>query len=288
MRWRDGRRSSNVEDGGGRGGFFLGGGKLGLGGVAAVVVISLLLGKNPLEMLALVTGMTGGGPVPTQSAEPSAENQQNRDFVAAILGETEDVWGAIFQASGGQYEQPRLVLFSGGVQTACGGASSASGPFYCPGDHKVYLDTGFFAEMRARLGGGGDFAEAYVIAHEVGHHVQTLTGVSARINEARRAGQDLKGDGGLLVRQELQADCYAGLWAYQAQQRHQWLEPGDIEEALNTATAIGDDRLQKQAQGEVVPDAFTHGSAEQRVRWFKRGFETGEVAGCDTFSAKQL
>lgn len=289
MRWRDARRSSNVEDGGsGRGRFALGGGKLGLGGVAAVVVISLLLGKDPIQMLAMVSGMTGGGPVATQSAEPSAENAQNRDFVAAILGETEDVWGAIFQASGGQYQQPRLVLFSGAVQTACGGASSASGPFYCPGDRKVYLDTGFFEEMRTRLGGGGDFAEAYVIAHEVGHHVQTLTGVSAKVNQARRAGQPVEGDGGLLVRQELQADCYAGLWAFHAQQRHQWLEPGDIEEALGTASAIGDDRLQQQSRGTVVPDAFTHGTAQQRVRWFRRGFESGDVAGCDTFSASAL
>ena len=289
MRWRDARRSSNVEDGGSSGGGLrLGGGKLGLGGVAAVVVISLLLGKDPIQMLAMVSGMTGGGPVATQSAQPSAENAQNRDFVAAILGETEDVWGAIFQAGGAGYEQPKLVLFSGGVQTACGGASSASGPFYCPGDHKVYLDTGFFADMRARLGGGGDFAEAYVIAHEVGHHVQTLTGVSARVNQARRAGQPVEGDGGLLVRQELQADCYAGLWAFHAQQRHRWLEPGDIEEALATASAIGDDRLQKQSQGEVVPDAFTHGTAEQRVRWFKTGFESGDVAACDTFRAARL
>jgi len=288
MRWRDGRRSSNVEDGGSGGGFRLGGGGLGLGGVAAVVVISLLLGKNPIEMLALVSGMTGGGPVATQPAPPSAENEQNRDFVSAILGETEDVWGEIFKDQGGTYEQPRLVLFSGAVQTACGGASSASGPFYCPGDRKVYLDTGFFGEMRARLGGGGDFAEAYVIAHEVGHHVQTLTGVSKRVNEARRSGEDVKGDGGLLVRQELQADCFAGVWANRAQQRHQWLEPGDIEEALNTASAIGDDRLQKQSQGEVVPDAFTHGTAEQRVRWFKVGFEGGNAFACDTFNAKNL
>ena len=289
MRWRDARRSSNVEDGGSSGGGLrLGGGKLGLGGVAAVVVISLLLGKDPIQMLAMVSGMTGGGPVATQSAQPSAENAQNRDFVAAILGETEDVWGAIFQAGGAGYEQPKLVLFSGGVQTACGGASSASGPFYCPGDHKVYLDTGFFADMRARLGGGGDFAEAYVIAHEVVNHVQTLTGVSARVNQARRAGQPVEGDGGLLVRQELQADCYAGLWAFHAQQRHRWLEPGDIEEALATASAIGDDRLQKQSQGEVVPDAFTHGTAEQRVRWFKTGFESGDVAACDTFRAARL
>ncbi|TAM30271.1 MAG: neutral zinc metallopeptidase [Nevskiaceae bacterium] len=287
MRWRDARRSRNVEDyrgGGGGGGL----GRLGLGGVAAVVVISLLLGKNPIEMLALVSGLAGGGPTTTQSAEPSADNQQNREFVSAILGETEDVWGAIFQTNGAQYQQPRLVLFSGAVQTACGGASSASGPFYCPGDQRVYLDTGFFEEMHARLGGGGDFAEAYVIAHEVGHHVQTLTGVSAQVSEARRAGREVGGDGGLLVRQELQADCYAGLWAHQAQQRHQWLEPGDIEEALNTASAIGDDRLQKQVQGTVVPDAFTHGTAEQRVRWFKRGFISGAMADCDTFAARGL
>ncbi len=283
MRWRDARKSSNVENAGGSG--LRRGGTLGLGGVAAVVVISLLLGKNPLEMLGLVTQMTGSG-APSTGA-PSPQNAANREFVAAILGETEDVWGAIFQASNAQYEQPRLALFSGGVQTACGGASSASGPFYCPADHKVYLDTGFFEQMRS-LGGGGDFAEAYVIAHEVGHHVQTLTGVSARVNQARQSGQRVEGDNGLLVRQELQADCYAGLWAHHAQQRHQWLEPGDIEEALATASAIGDDRLQKQGQGTVVPDAFTHGTAEQRVRWFKAGFESGSVARCDTFAAPTL
>lgn len=290
MRWRDGRQSNNVEDGGsGGGGLRLGGGKLGIGGIAAVVVISLILGKNPLEMLGLVNSVVGGGgPVATQSAAPSAENNANRAFVASILGETEDVWGAIFQANNAQYEQPKLVLFSGGVQTACGGASSASGPFYCPGDHKVYLDTSFFDEMRAKLGGGGDFAQAYVIAHEVGHHVQTLIGVSAKVNAARQAGKDVKGDGGLLVRQELQADCFAGLWANKSQARHNWLEAGDIEEAMNTATAIGDDRLQKQSQGEVVPDAFTHGTAAQRVRWFTIGFEKGDMNACDTFAARNL
>lgn len=290
MRWKDGRRSSNIEDGGsGRGGIGLGGGKLGLGGIAAVVVISLLLGKNPIEMLGLVNAVVGGGgPVATQSTEPSAENNANRDFVAAILGETEDVWTAVFQQANAQYEQPRLVLFSGSVQSACGGATSASGPFYCPADRKAYLDTAFFEEMRARLGGGGDFAEAYVIAHEIGHHVQTLIGVSAKVNEARRAGQDVKGDGGLLVRQELQADCFAGLWAHHAQQRHNWLEAGDIEEAMATATAIGDDRLQQQSQGTVVPDSFSHGTSEQRVRWFTIGFEKGEVNACDTFAARTL
>lgn len=290
MRWRDARRSSNIEHGGSRGGGMrLGGGKLGIGGIAAVVVISLILGKNPMEMLGLVEQVTGGAAITQgQPAAPTAQNAQNADFVAAILGETEDIWGAVFQQANAQYQQPKLVLFSGAVQTACGGASSASGPFYCPGDRKVYLDTGFFDEMRARLGGGGDFAEAYVIAHEVGHHVQTLIGVSAKVNEARRAGQDVKGDGGLLVRQELQADCFAGLWAHHAQQRHNWLEAGDIEEAMATATAIGDDRLQQQSQGQVVPDSFSHGTSQQRVRWFKIGFEKGDVNACDTFAARQL
>lgn len=290
MRWRDGRQSDNVEDGGGSAGGPRGGGvKLGIGGIAVVVVVSLALGKNPLEMLGLVNSVVGGGgPVATTAPAPSAENNQNRAFVATILGETEDVWGEIFIAAKAQYQQPKLVLFSGAIETACGGASSASGPFYCPGDHKVYLDTSFFDEMHAKLGGGGEFAEAYVIAHEVGHHVQTLMGISEQINAARRAGQKLTGDGGLSVRQELQADCYAGVWANHSQQRHQWLEPGDIEQAMNTATAIGDDRLQKQSQGQVVPDAFTHGTSEQRVRWFKAGFETGAVGSCDTFKAAQL
>ena len=290
MRWRDARRSSNIEDGGSRGGGMrLGGGGLGIGGIAAVVVISLVLGKNPLEMLGLVNSVVGDGGQESSAAQaPSAENNANREFVAAILGETEDVWAALFQQANAQYEQPKLLLFSGAVQTACGGASSASGPFYCPGDHKVYLDTSFFQDMRARLGGGGDFAEAYVIAHEVGHHVQTLIGVSDKVNQARRAGKVVKGDGGLLVRQELQADCFAGLWAHHAQQRHNWLEAGDIEQAMRTATAIGDDRLQRQSQGTVVPDAFSHGTSEQRVRWFKRGFEQGNVDACDTFATRRL
>jgi predicted metalloprotease len=277
MRWKDARRSSNVEDaGGGRG---LPVGRLGIGGVAAVVLVSWLMGADPIQVL---TNLAGGGS-PSAPQAPSAQNEANRDFVSAILGETEDVWGAIFQQSGATYEAPRLALFSGSVGSACGGATSAVGPFYCPADHKVYLDTSFFDQMQARLGGGGDFAQAYVIAHEVGHHVQTLTGVSQRVMQARQAGESVEGANGLLVRQELQADCYAGLWAYQAQQRHQWLESGDVEEALSTATAIGDDRLQKQSQGQVVPDAFTHGTAEQRVRWFRRGFENGSVGGCDTF-----
>lgn len=292
MDWNKGRRSSNVEDrrrGGG------GGGKLGAGAMLAVVVVSVLLGKNPLEMLGLLEQSGLGSALQGQTEQPGQQrgtappvDDREAEFVARILGDTEDVWAAIFEQAGTHYAEPRLVLFAGRVQSACGGATAATGPFYCPGDQQVYLDTSFFGQMRSQLGGGGDFAEAYVIAHEVGHHVQTLLGVSAKVNAARSRGAELRGDGGLLVRQELQADCLAGVWAHQAQLRHRWLDAGDIDEALRTATAIGDDRLQKQAQGEVVPDAFTHGSSVQRVRWFKRGFDQGEVAGCDTFSAKAL
>jgi predicted metalloprotease len=283
MRWRDARRSDNVGSAGGGGGGF----KLGIGGVAVVIVLSLLTGRNPLEMLGLLAQVEQGSSSGAESGAPPADDQ-TVDFVRAIVGETEDVWGALFQAQGQAYEPPRLILFSGSVQTACGGASSASGPFYCPGDRQVYLDTTFFDEMKQRLGGGGDFAYAYVIAHEVGHHVQTLTGTTQSVDAARQRGQDVAGDNGLLVRQELQADCYAGVWAHLAEQRHQWLEAGDVESALNTASAIGDDRLQKESRGTVVPDAFTHGTSKQRVGWFRKGFESGQPAACDTFKAAQL
>lgn len=285
MKWRSARRSSNVEDRRGmspRGG---GGMKLGLGGIAVVVVVGLLMGKDPLEMLGLLAEVQQAPPGASAgpAAAPPAGDEQAA-FVASILGETEDVWGAVFEASGSRYTPARLVLFSGAVQSACGGATAAVGPFYCPGDQQVYIDLGFFQQMAERLGGGGDFAEAYVIAHEVGHHIQTLTGVSKRVNDARRSGQDVEGDNGLLVRQELQADCYSGVWAHHSQARHQWLEEGDIEEALNTASAIGDDALQKQSSGRVVPDAFTHGTAQQRVRWFTQGFRSGRIDSCDTFA----
>ena len=284
MRWRDARRSANVDNiGGGRSPLGGGVGRLGIGGIAVAVVVGMFFGINPMQMLSLLSGAPG----PAVTHAPSAQNTSNREFVAAILGETEDVWGQIFQSANAQYPQPRLTLFAGTVQTACGGASSASGPFYCPADEKVYLDTEFFDQMSRKLGGGGDFAQAYVIAHEVGHHVQTVTGVTRKVDEARRAGRPVEGDNGLLVRQELQADCYAGLWAHHAQRRHQWLEAGDIEEALSTASAIGDDKLQQQSRGTVVPDAFTHGTAAQRVRWFKAGFESGSVARCDTFAVAQ-
>ena len=284
MKWRKARRSSNVDDR--RGMRRAGGvGGLSLGAIAIVVVISLLLGQNPIEMLGLVNQINQTS-APSATSEP-IDNEQTA-FIASILGETEDVWGAIFAQSNQRYPAPELVLYSGRVNTACGFGSSAMGPFYCPADQKVYLDTRFFDDMRTRLGGGGDFAEAYVIAHEVGHHIQTITGSNHAVTEARRSGQNVEGEDGLLVRQELQADCYSGLWAHHAQARHQWLEPGDIEEALSTASAIGDDRLQRQARGSVVPDSFTHGTAEQRMRWFRVGFETGSVAACDTFAAASL
>jgi len=291
MKWRTGTRSDNVIDarGGGGGGF--GGGRgprLGLGGIAVVVVIGLLLGKSPLEMLSLVGQVGGQGAATAEQGGTPPANDEAADFVRAILGETETVWGDIFRQSGRSYEAPKLVLFSGAVESACGSASAASGPFYCPADRQVYLDMSFFQDMQRQLGGGGDFAYAYVIAHEVGHHVQTLLGVSAQVQRARRAGQRVEGDGGLLVRQELQADCFAGVWANHAERKLNWLENGDIEEALNTATAIGDDRLQQQSQGMVVPDAFSHGTSRQRVRWFRAGFESGDPARCDTFSAASL
>jgi len=290
MKWRGARRSENIED---RRGQRLGGGigGLGLGGIAIVVVIGLLLGKNPIELLGLLAQQDGGAGTDVSAGRadnaPPA-NDETTQFIATILGSTEDVWGQVLGREGRSYPPPRLVLFSGEVASACGRATAAVGPFYCPGDHQVYLDTSFFGQMRDRLGGGGDFAEAYVIAHEVGHHIQSLTGVSDRMNNLRQRGENLEGDNGLSVRQELQADCYAGVWANLAQRQNQWLEAGDVEEALATATAIGDDRLQRQARGTVVPDSFTHGTSAQRVRWFRTGFESGDPGRCDTFGAASL
>lgn len=288
MKWRGQRESSNVEIGsssGGRGG----GLKMGLGGIVLVVILGLIMGKNPMEMLGLVAQMESSAPPAANTpADPTAPVTEEQQFSKVVLASTEDVWGRIFTASDQQYPPPTMVLFSGSVQSACGGATSAVGPFYCPGDRKVYLDTGFFDEMTAKLGGGGDFAQAYVIAHEVGHHIQTLTGVSDQVNKVRAKGGNVEGDGGLLVRQELQADCYAGLWAHYAQKEKQWMEPGDLEEAIRTAQAIGDDTLQRQSRGTVMPDSFSHGSAEQRMRWFRQGYDSGDLAQCDTFKANPL
>lgn len=266
-----------------------GGLKIGLGGVAVVVALGLLMGKSPMEMLAFLSMIQGESPgIGGPPAERTPADDEAAAFVASILGETEDVWGEIFQAGGSTYPPPRLVLFTGQVASACGSASAAVGPFYCPADQTIFIDLGFFKQLEARLGGGGDFAEAYVIAHEVGHHVQAVTGTLAKVHEARARGTDVAGDGGLQVRQELQADCYAGVWGHHAQRRHEWLEPGDLEEAMNTASAIGDDNLQRRGQGTVVPDSFTHGTSAQRVGWFRRGFDSGNPGDCDTFSAAQL
>jgi uncharacterized protein len=294
MLWKKGRRSDNVVDargdgdggGYGGGGLRIGGKGLSLGAVVLIVGFGLLTGQDPMQILGQLAGQATG-PAPVQPRSTPASDDQT-EFVRSILGDTEDTWQAIFKEGGRQYEDPTLVLFNGRVNSACGLASSAVGPFYCPGDRKVYLDTSFFNEMSQRFQAAGDFAQAYVIAHEVGHHVQTLLGISRQVDAARQQGQRLEGNNGLLVRQELQADCFAGVWANHAQQRLNWLEPGDVEEALNAANAIGDDRLQEQGQGRVVPDSFTHGTSAQRVKWFKAGFESGQLDRCDTFNAKQL
>lgn len=280
MRWDKMRESGNVEDrrglGGGGGGF-----KLGLGGIAVVVVVGLLMGKNPIELLSLVMPMPQGQSV-QRSAPAASDNDQNVQFVSKILGDTEDTWGQLFQQAGSQYRQPKLVLFRGGVDSACGQASSAVGPFYCPADSKVYLDLGFFDELDQRFGASGDFAAAYVVAHEVGHHVQNLLGVSDKVHARRQQLSEAEGNA-LSVKQELQADCLAGVWGHYAAQRG-LLEQGDLEEALQAAHAIGDDTLQRNAGRQVMPDSFTHGTSEQRMQWFRRGFEAGQVKACDTFA----
>jgi predicted metalloprotease len=252
-----------------------------------VVVVSLLLGKNPLDVLALLSG----GSAPTTSSVPRtapAGNDSQTDFVRAILGSTEDTWGEMFSAAGKQYPAPKLVLFHGQTQSGCGRAAAAMGPFYCPQDREVYLDLDFFQEMETRFHAAGDLARAYVIAHEVGHHVQNLLGRMRSVDEARERGAPMEGANGLSVRLELQADCYAGVWANRAQQRLQWLQAGDVEGALAAATAIGDDALQKQSRGAIVPDAFTHGTSAMRVHWFRAGMESGEIKSCDTFRTAQL
>lgn len=292
MRWKKARRSDNVVDQRGKGPM-RGGKGLSLAAVAVIVVVGLLSGQDPLQIIGNITGQAVqqgginlGGNAASQSE--ALHNDPQSEFVRAILGDTEDTWRALFKQAGKTYKDPTLILFNGSVRSACGFADSAVGPFYCPADQQVYLDLSFFKEMEQRFAATGEFAQAYVIAHEVGHHVQTLLGVTAQVNTARQRGQRVTGHNGLLVRQELQADCFAGVWAHHAQQRHAWLEPGDLADALNAAQAIGDDRLQKQAQGYVVPDSFTHGTSEQRERWFNQGYTTGTVDQCDTFSARRL
>ncbi len=286
MRWQQSRRSENVEvQQGGRG--FSRGPVIGGAAAIIIVVIGLLLGADPLSLLQTVGGAGDGAPIGTELQPGGAIDQEGADFVSAVLGETEDVWKELFAQRGQTYQQPHLVLFSGVAQSACGMADAATGPFYCPGDAKVYLDMSFFDELERRFGASGDFARAYVIAHEIGHHVQNQLGIMAKVERLRGSVSESEYKQ-LSVRLELQADFLAGVWAHHAHQSRQILEAGDVEEGLNAASAIGDDRMQKQTQGYVVPDAFTHGSSAQRVRWFKKGLETGDLQQGDTFSAEQL
>lgn len=290
MKWEDQRSSSNVEDRrdepASGGGFSLGGGRLGLGTVLVVLALGWFMGISPLTLLGL---LEGGGPAPASqvaSHAPPAEDRLAR-FVSVVLADTEDVWKDIFRQSGGQYRDPHLVLFRGSTPTPCGQGQSAMGPFYCPADQKVYIDLDFYEVLRTRLGSPGDFAQAYVIAHEVGHHVQHLLGISQKLDEARgRVSQERYN--ALSVRLELQADCLAGVWAQHADRSRHILEAGDIESAMNAAAHIGDDALQKAAGRAVVPESFTHGTSAQRQRWFATGLREGTVRACDTFSARAL
>ena len=294
MRMDDQRESDNLEDRrgggmGGGGGLRLGGGRLGIGTIAIALVASYFLGINPLTVLSMLSG-GGGMPAIEQSAPPAHKpppSDETARFVSKVLASTEDTWNEVFRASGRQYEEPKLVLFSGMTPTACGTGQSAMGPFYCPGDQKVYIDLTFFRELKERFKAPGEFAQAYVIAHEVGHHVQNLLGISDQVQAARQRAGKAEANA-LSVRLELQADCLAGVWGKRTDTMKNVLEPGDLEAALTAATAIGDDRLQQQAQGRIVPESFTHGTSEQRVRWFRRGFETGDMNQCNTFKAAKL
>ncbi len=301
MRWQGRRQSQNIEDR--RGGTFGGPGSTGGGGprialgggggiafVVVVLIVGWIAGVDPLTLLSSLD--SGGGPLITTSGGGStsgrvgAPTDEGGQFVAAVLADTEDTWSAIFQRAGERYEPATLVLFRGSTSSACGSANAASGPFYCPGDGKLYIDLAFYDELRTRFHAPGDFAQAYVIAHEVGHHVQDLLGTLGKIN-ALRARSDKSTANALSVRTELQADCYAGVWAHAAE-KEGILDVGDIDEALGAASAVGDDTLQKQTQGYVVPDTFTHGTAAQRSRWFKRGYADGSVAACDTFTPDSI
>ncbi|PKO44155.1 MAG: hypothetical protein CVU31_12530 [Betaproteobacteria bacterium HGW-Betaproteobacteria-4] len=291
MRMDDQRESDNLEDrrgSGGGGGLRLGGGRMGLGTIAIALVASYFLGVNPLTVLNMLSG--GGMPAIEQSA-PAAQRPPADDpmakFVSKVLASTEDTWNEVFRANGRQYQEPKLVLFTGATPTACGTGQSAMGPFYCPGDQKVYIDLAFYRDLKDRFKAPGEFAQAYVIAHEVGHHVQNLLGIADKVHQTKQRVSEREANA-LSVRMELQADCLAGVWGKRTDTMKNVLEPGDLEAALTAASAIGDDRLQQQAQGRIVPESFTHGSSEQRVRWFRKGFETGDMNQCNTFKAARL
>jgi predicted metalloprotease len=298
MLWRGGRRSDNIEDrrgaGGGFGGGFGGGGRMGGGGVkvggvglVVILLVGYFFGVDPTALLSQIEGGAGGVGYEQESGTVGSAPQDDeaKQFVATVLADTEDTWSEIFKAEGATYQPPRLVLFSGRTGTGCGTGQAAMGPFYCPADSQVYIDLSFYEELKQRFRAPGDFAQAYVIAHEVGHHIQHLIGATEEMERAH--GGNPSGADSASVRIELQADCFAGVWAYHANQR-KIVEPGDVDEALNAATAIGDDKLQEEGQGYVVPDSFTHGTSAQRVRWFKRGMESGDVGACDTLNAKTL
>ena len=292
MRWEGNRESSNVEDerdsGGGGGGFGLGGRSIGIGTIVIALVGGAIFGINPLTILGVLTG--GGEPASVQQQAPAhapPAGDRGAKFVSVVLADTEDVWSALFKNGGATYHPPKLVLFRGGVSTGCGAGQSAMGPFYCPADQKVYIDLGFYDTLRTRLGAPGEFAQAYVIAHEVGHHVQDELGITGKVDGMRsRMGQTQAN--ALSVKVELQADCFAGVWAHHSQQGKNWLDPGDIESAMNAAAKIGDDALQRSSGRGVVPESFTHGSSAQRQKWFNTGYQTGSVKACDTFGTRDL
>ena len=294
MKWEGNRRSDNVEDrrssgGGLGGGIGLGGRGIGIGTIIIVVIASFLFGINPLTLLGILGG-GGGMPDVTvnepQTTRPPADDTMGQ-FVATVLADTEDVWGQMFRSANGQYREPKLVLFRGATRSSCGVGQAAMGPFYCPADEKVYIDLSFYDLLKNRMGAPGDFAQAYVIAHEVGHHVQNLMGITQKVDGMRGRVSEAQMNA-LSVRVELQADCFAGVWAHHAHKSRQIIEQGDIEEAMNAAAQIGDDALQRRQQGYVVPDSFTHGSSAQRQTWFRRGLQGGRVADCNTFDTPNI
>lgn len=286
MRLGDQNESRNVEDrrgagyGGGSG---IGRGRVGIGTLVAALVAGYFLGINPMDVLSLLSGMEPPGPTQVAARKPPADDEMAR-FVSKVLGSTEETWSQIFSENDARYRDPKLVLFSGATSTACGAGESAMGPFYCPADEKVYIDLAFYRDLKERFHAPGEFAQAYVIAHEVGHHVQNLLGISEKVRKAQQGASRAEANA-LSVRLELQADCFAGVWGRRADAAKHIIEPGEIEQALSAASAIGDDRIQRQTQGRVVPESFTHGTSEQRARWFRRGLDSGDLRACDTFRA---
>ena len=284
MRWKSGRRSSNLEDQRGR---RVSRSAKGGGGIILLALVGMYFGIDPSVVLNVGNQLGGGQTTTSSSYQPSPEEAQLADFIAVVLGDTEDTWREEFSRRGASYREPTLVLFSGAVQSACGHAQAAMGPFYCPGDQKVYIDLSFYHDLKSKLNAPGDFAQAYVIAHEVGHHIQNLLGISDKVHAARQQVSETEYNQ-LSVRLELQADCLSGVWANHADRARQVIEPGDIDEALNAASQIGDDRLQQQSRGYVTPDSFTHGSSAQRSRWFRQGYSDGDMNNCNTFEAARL